>query len=336
MNIEQAEDTHIRATARGKVSLVIPVYNEGEGLQRLREALLPLLDNAMTLLPDGRRVRPYDWEVLLVNDGSRDNSLEIMRGLHASDPRFCYLSLSRNFGKEAAMLAGLDYATGDCVVIMDADLQHPIEAIPRMIAEWEAGYDDVYGRRASRGKESLLRRKLSLAYYRILQSASEIDVMPNVGDFRLLDRRCVDALRSLRETQRYSKGLFAWIGYSKKDVEFSTRDRRQGQSSFNYLRLFNFAIEGLTSHSTAPLRIASVVGFATAFLAFVYLVVIVVRTLLYGDPVAGFPTLICVILLLGGLQLCAIGILGEYIGRIFKETKRRPVYIADIYNDRKV
>ena len=234
------------------------------------------------------------------------------------------------------MLAGLAYATGDCLVILHADLQHPVDAIPRMIAEWEAGYDDVYGRRATRGKESLLRRKLSLAYYRMLQSASDIDVMPNVGDFRLLDRRCVDALRSLRETQRYSKGLFAWIGYSKKDVEFVTRDREQGQSSFNYLRLFNFAIEGLTSHSTAPLRIASVVGFATAFLAFAYLVVILVRTLMYGDPVAGFPTLICVILLLGGLQLCAIGILGEYIGRIFKETKNRPVYIADIYNDRKV
>lgn len=327
---EQKQDT------RRKVSLVIPVYNEGEGLRSLRDALLPLLDNTMTELPDGRRVQPYDWEVLLVNDGSRDNSLEIMRELHAADPRFCYLSLSRNFGKEAAMLAGLDYATGDCTVILDADLQHPVEAIPRMIAEWEAGYDDVYGRRASRGKESLLRRKLSLAYYRMLQSASEIDVMPNVGDFRLLDRRCVDALRSLRETQRYSKGLFAWIGYSKKDVEFTTRDREQGQSSFNYLRLFNFAIEGLTSHSTAPLRIASVVGFATAFLAFVYLVVILVRTLMYGDPVAGFPTLICVILLLGGLQLFAIGILGEYIGRIFKETKRRPVYIADLYNDRKV
>lgn len=324
------------AQQRRKVSLVIPVYNEGAGLRALRDALLPLLDNTMLELPDGRRVQPYDWEVLLVNDGSADDSLDILRELHAADPRFSYLSLSRNFGKEAAMLAGLDYATGDCVVILDADLQHPIETIPHMIAEWETGYDDVYGRRASRGRESFLRRRLSLAYYRMLQASSDIDVMPNVGDFRLLDRRCVDAVRSLRETQRYSKGLFAWIGYRKKDVEFTTRDRDRGASSFNYMRLFNLAVEGITSHSTAPLRIASVAGFATAFLAFVYLVFILVRTLLYGDPVAGFPTLICVILLLGGLQLCAIGIVGEYIARIFKETKQRPVYIADLYNDRKI
>ncbi len=324
------------AQQRRKVSLVIPVYNEGAGLRALRDALLPLLDNTMLELPDGRRVQPYDWEVLLVNDGSADDSLDILRELHAADPRFSYLSLSRNFGKEAAMLAGLDYATGDCVVILDADLQHPIETIPHMIAEWETGYDDVYGRRASRGRESFLRRCLSLAYYRMLQASSDIDVMPNVGDFRLLDRRCVDAVRSLRETQRYSKGLFAWIGYRKKDVEFTTRDRDRGASSFNYMRLFNLAVEGITSHSTAPLRIASVAGFATAFLAFVYLVFILVRTLLYGDPVAGFPTLICVILLLGGLQLCAIGIVGEYIARIFKETKQRPVYIADLYNDRKI
>lgn len=324
------------AQQRRKVSLVIPVYNEGAGLRALRDALLPLLDNTMLELPDGRRVQPYDWEVLLVNDGSSDDSLDILRELHAADPRFSYLSLSRNFGKEAAMLAGLDYATGDCVVILDADLQHPIETIPHMIAEWETGYDDVYGRRASRGRESFLRRCLSLAYYRMLQASSDIDVMPNVGDFRLLDRRCVDAVRSLRETQRYSKGLFAWIGYRKKDVEFTTRDRDRGASSFNYMRLFNLAVEGITSHSTAPLRIASVAGFATAFLAFVYLVFILVRTLLYGDPVAGFPTLICVILLLGGLQLCAIGIVGEYIARIFKETKQRPVYIADLYNDRKI
>lgn len=321
---------------RRKVSLVIPAYNEGRGLLRLREALQPLMDNNMRLTDDGREVGVYDYEVVIVNDGSRDDTLEVLRGLHAADDRFCYVSLSRNFGKEAAMLAGLDYATGDCAVILDADLQHPVDAIPRMIAEWEAGYDDVYGRRATRGRESWLRKRMSLAYYRLLQSASTIDVLPNVGDFRLLDRRCIDAVRSLRETQRYSKGLFAWIGYRKKDVEFLTADRAEGMSSFSYMRLFNLAVEGITSHSTAPLRIASVLGFITAFASFLYLIFAVVRTLIYGDPVAGYPTLISVILLLGGLQLCAIGIVGEYIGRIFMETKRRPVYIADIYNDRKI
>ncbi len=336
MDMHTHHDTTMPVDERRKVSLVIPAYNEGRGLLRLRDALTPLLDNRMRALSDGREIAEYDYEVLLVNDGSRDDTLQVLRELRAADPRFCYVSLSRNFGKEAAMLAGLDYATGHCVVILDADLQHPVEAIPRMIAEWESGYDDVYGRRATRGRESWLRRRLSMAYYSMLQSASDIDVMPNVGDFRLLDRRCVDAVRSLRETQRYSKGLFAWIGYSKKDVEFVTADREEGASSFSYRRLFNLAVEGITSHSTAPLRIASVVGFVTAIAAFVYLIFTVVRTLLYGDPVAGYPTLICVLLLLGGLQLCAIGIVGEYIGRIFMESKRRPVYIADIYNDSKV
>lgn len=311
-----------------KITLLIPVYNESHNLTRLADAIGPLIRNELTS-------DTYEWEVLLVNDGSRDNSLGIMAELHAADGRFKYLNLSRNFGKENAMLAGLDYATGDAVVIMDADLQDPVNIIPEMIAQWEAGYEDVYGRRTSRGKESFMRRNLSMMFYRILQRSTSIDILPNVGDFRLLDRICVNALRQMRETERYSKGLFSWIGYRKKEVTFARADRMDGRSSFNYLSLFNLAIDGITSFTTAPLRFASVMGLMTALCAIIYLFYVLIRTLLYGDPVAGYPTIMCVMLFLGGCQLLALGIIGEYISRIFNESKRRPVYLVESFNGRK-
>ena len=311
-----------------KLTLLIPAYNEARNLPRLAEALRPLMSNTLTPVP-------YEWEVLMVNDGSRDDTLGAMQALHEADPRFKYLNLSRNFGKENAMLAGLDYSAGDAVIIMDADLQHPIEAVPRMIERCEEGYDDVYGRRLSRGKESALRRRLTSLFYRLLQRSTRIDVLPDVGDFRLLDRVCVNALREMRETQRYSKGLFSWIGFRKTEVAFETADRTEGKSSFGYLSLFNLAIEGITSFTTAPLRFASVMGLLTAACALVYLVYVFVRTLIYGDPVAGYPTIICVMLFLGGCQLIALGIIGEYIARIFTESKRRPPYIVESFNGRR-
>lgn len=234
------------------------------------------------------------------------------------------------------MLAGFDYVTGDCCIIMDADLQDPVELIPEMIKYWEEGYDDVYGKRRDRGKESWLRKKLSLAYYKILQRTTSIEVLPNVGDFRLLDRRCIDALRELRETQRYTKGLFCWIGYKKKEVEFDRSDSARSHSSFNFMKLFNLAIEGITSFTTAPLRVASVLGFIVSFFSFCYLLFVFVKTIIWGDPIQGFPALMCVILMLGGIQLIALGIIGEYIGRIFNETKKRPVYLVESYNGEKV
>jgi len=308
-----------------KITLLVPVFNESDNLPRLAEALSPLIGNRMT--PES-----YNWEVLLVNDGSRDNSLEVMQTLHIADSRFNYLNLSRNFGKENAMLAGMDYASGDAVVILDADLQHPVDVIPQMIAEWESGYDDVYGRRVTRGKESWLRRKLTALFYNILQRSTRIDILPNVGDFRLLNRKCVNAIRQMRETQRYSKGLFSWIGFRKKEVVFNQRDRINGKSSFSILSLANLAIDGITSFTTAPLRIASVTGVATAFVALIYLVYVLIKFILYGDPVAGYPTIMCVMLFLGGCQLIALGIIGEYIARIFNESKRRPPYIVASFN----
>ncbi len=309
-----------------KVTILIPAYNEERSIPALYEALLKLMETNYA----------YDWEILFVNDGSRDTTLEAIKRLRASDTRINYVNLSRNFGKENAMLAGFDYATGDCVVIMDADLQHPPTVIPEMLRWWEEGYEDVYARRKERGKESLLRRKLSLAYYSMLQKASRIDILQNVGDFRLLDRRCIEALRGLRETQRYTKGLYCWIGYRKKEVLFDQGDRTEGESSFNIWRLFNLAVEGITSFTTAPLRMATVLGFVVSIIAFLYLCFIIIKTIFIGESVQGFPTLMIVMLFLGGVQLISLGIIGEYIGRIFNETKNRPVYIAESYNEEKL
>ena len=234
------------------------------------------------------------------------------------------------------MLAGFDYVTGDCMVIMDADLQDPPSLIPQMIQYWEEGYEDVYAKRNNRGKESWLRKKFSLLFYAILQKSTRFEVLKNVGDFRLLDRSCIEALKKLRETERYTKGMFCWIGYRKKEIVFDRGDRAAGQSNWNFFSLFNLAIEGITSFTTTPLRFASVFGFIIAFFAFILMIYYLVKTIIWGDDIQGFPTLITVILFLGGVQLLSIGILGEYLGRIFNETKNRPVYIAREYNGKKL
>lgn len=275
----------------------------------------------------------YSFEFLFVNDGSRDGTLRVLKDLRHRDGRVSYIDLSRNFGKENAMLAGFDYAQGDAVIIMDADLQDPPEIIPELIQEWENGFDDVYARRRDRGKESWLRRKLSLLFYKILDRSTRFDILPNVGDFRLLDRKCIEALKQLRETERYTKGMFAWIGFRKKEVIFDRHNRQAGTSKWNFFSLFNLAIEGITSFTTAPLRIATFLGFFIAFFSFLYGIYFFIKTLAVGDPVAGFPTLIIVILLLGGIQLMAIGVIGEYLARVFNEVKNRPVYLVREYND---
>lgn len=313
-----------------KVTILVPAYREAKNLPLLVEAL----DGMVRGMTDSGRL--YEWEFLIVNDGSPDDTAEVLARLRAEDPRVNYVNLSRNFGKECAMLAGLDYAKGDAVVIMDADLQHPVETVPQMIEAWEEGYDDVYGRRRDRGKESWLRKKFSLAYYSLLQKTTRINVLQNVGDFRLLDRRCVTALQELRESQRYTKGLFCWIGYRKKAVEFETQDRAEGASSFNFLRLLGLAMDGITGFTISPLRIASVLGLLVSLIAFIYLIFVITKTLFFGEEIQGYPTLLCVMLILGGCQLLAIGIIGEYIGRIFNETKNRPVYLVDTYNGDKI
>ena len=301
-----------------KVSLLIPFYNEQEVLPTLFERIRILIDENSK----------YKREILLVNDGSSDNSLCLVKQMRLRDERFRYIDLSRNFGKETAMLAGLDYVTGDCVVIMDADLQHPPEVIPDMVKLWEEGYDDIYGKRNSRGKEPWLRKKLSLLYYRLLQKTTKVQVLQNVGDFRLLDRICIDALCSMRESQRYTKGMFQWIGFKKKEFLFDQKDRVAGKTKWNYLKLVGLAIEGITSYTTSPLKIATVMGLIVSMSAFAYMIYIFIKALFIGDPVAGFPTIMVVMLFLGGVQLLSLGIIGEYVGRIFNETKNRPIYFV--------
>ena len=266
---------------------------------------------------------------MFINDGSRDNTLSKIKEISEHDSQVNYISLSRNFGKENALLAGFDHVNGHCVVIMDADLQHPPYLINDMIAYWEEGFDDVYAQRISRGKESWLRKQLSTKYYWLLQKMSQVDILPNVGDFRLLDRKCIDTLKQLRETQRYTKGLYCWIGFKKKKITFNQADRMEGISSFNFHKLFNLAIEGITSYTTTPLRISTIAGIIISLTAFFYMSYVLVKTILYGEPVQGFPTLIIIILFLGGIQLLSLGIIGEYLGRVFYETKHRPVYVIE-------
>lgn len=304
-----------------KVTILVPCYNEAKSLHFLYAELKALMDEE----------KGYNWEVLFVNDGSRDNTLDIIRDLQSHDKRICFVDLSRNFGKENAMLAGFDYATGDCVVILDADLQDPPSLIPSMLKEWEEGYDDVYAKRLNRGKESWLRKRLSLLFYSILQHSTKFEILKNVGDFRLLDRRCIDTLKELRESERYTKGMFCWIGFRKKEIVFDRNDRVAGESNWNYFSLFNLAVEGIVSFTTAPLRFATILGVIIAFASFVLMLVYLFKTILFGDEVQGFPTLITTILFLGGVQLLAIGVLGEYVARIFNETKKRPVYVIREY-----
>lgn len=271
-----------------------------------------------------------------MNDGSTDDTLDVLRRLRCENRRVNIVNLSRNFGKENALLAGMDYASGDAVIIMDADMQHPVSAIGDMVCWWEQGYEDVYGKRRTRGREPWLRKRLSLAFYNLLQRSTRIEILRNVGDFRLLDRRVVDAIRSMRETQRYTKGLYCWVGYNKKEIEFEQGSRAHGKSSFNLKGLINLAIEGITCFTTSPLRISTIMGFLVSIIAFIYLAFVFIKAIIWGDDVQGFPTLMCTILFMGGVQLIAIGIIGEYIGRIFTETKNRPPYIVESFNEKKI
>ncbi len=305
-----------------KISILIPCYNEEKSLSLLYPELVKLMDGNTA----------YEWELMFVNDGSADGTLQVLQRLRSQDQRVNYVDLSRNFGKENAMLAGFDHVTGDCMVIIDADLQHPPTLIPEMIKWWEQGYDDVYAKRKSRGKESWLRKRLSLEFYKILQRSSRFEVLKNVGDFRLLDRCCINALKSLRESERYTKGMYSWIGFKKKEIEFEQGDRVAGESSWNYRQLFSFAIDGITSFTTAPLRISTVVGFIVSMCAFLYMIYVFFKAVLFGEPVQGYPTLVILILFLGGIQLLSLGIIGEYIGRIYNETKNRPDYIVREFN----
>jgi len=302
-----------------KISILIPAYNEQAVLEKLYTRLTTLADTT----------KNYTFEFFFVNDGSKDTTLEIIKNYAETDDRIAYLNLSRNFGKEIAMIAGLDHVSGDATVIIDADLQDPPELIPEMISWWEQGFDDVYAKRSSRLGESWLKKATSKMFYTTLQSVTRIPIQKDTGDFRLLDRRAVEALKQIRESQRYTKGYFSWIGFKKKEITYKRDARAAGQSHWNYFALANLAIEGIVSFSIAPLRLATFLGGFVAVATFVYLIYIVIRTIFFGTDLAGYPSTMAVILFLGGAQLLSLGIIGEYIGRIFNETKNRPLYLIE-------
>lgn len=305
--------------SKKKISLLIPAHNEEEVLTHLFERLGKLANETPN----------YDFEFLFINDGSRDKTLEIIKAHAEKDSRVAYVSLSRRFGKEIAMIAGIDHVTGDAMVVVDADLQDPPELIPQMIAHWEEGYDDVYARRTSRAGESWFKKITSEIFYKLLQKSTIIPIQQDTGDFRLLDKRCIAALRQFRESQRYTKGMFSWIGYKKKEILYDRDPRAAGETKWNYAKLFNFAIDGITSFTTAPLRVSSILGMIVSLAAFVYIVYLVVRTIFHGTDLAGYPSMMAVILFLGGVQLLSLGVIGEYVGRIFNETKNRPLYLVE-------
>ena len=309
-----------------KISILIPCYNEEQSLPFLYEELKKVIDYEIN----------YEWEILFINDGSTDKTLDFIKTIRKTDTRVCFICLSRNFGKENAMLAGFDYLTGDCCIIIDADLQDPPTLIPEMLDYWEQGFDDIYAKRSNRGNESFVKRQMSVLFYKILHRMSHIEIPQNVGDFRLLDKSCINSLRKLRESDRYTKGLYFWIGYNKKEIIFERQNRKAGTSKWNYGSLLRLAIEGFTSFSIAPLRISTYLGVIVSITSFLYMIFVLIRTLLIGDPVQGYPSMMIIILFLGGVQLLSIGIIGEYLGRIFNETKRRPPYIANNYNGEKI
>lgn len=305
-------------SSRPLISVVAPAYNEAAVLPEFHKRLCAVFDP----------LEDCELEVVYVNDGSRDQTLAVLHGLRAQDARITLVDLSRNFGKEIAMTAGFDHASGDAVVVIDTDLQDPPELIPEMIRLWQTGHDIVYAQRTAREGEGWFKRATASAFYRVIQRLSRVNIPQDTGDFRLMSRRSVDALLQLREHHRFMKGLFAWVGFPQIALPYRRDARFAGDTKWNYWKLWNFAIEGITSFTTVPLKIASYMGLLISLLAFAYAAAIIYKTLVFGDDVQGYPSLMVVVLLLGGIQLASLGIIGEYLGRMFNETKQRPLYLT--------
>lgn len=309
-------DTLSNASASPSISVVVPAYNEQEVLPEFHARTSAVL-----------RELALPYEIVFVNDGSKDETLRVMHSLRDADPNITIVELSRNFGKEIALTAGLDQSRGEVVVVIDADLQDPPEMIPDFIAAWRQGFDIVYAVRTEREGETWLKKTTAAAFYRLIQSVSRIQIPKDTGDFRLMSRRAIDALSGLREHHRFMKGLFSWIGFPSKPIYYKRAPRAAGETKWNYWKLWNFALEGITSFTIAPLKIATYIGLSVACGAFLYAAFVIYKTLTYGDPVQGYPSLMVVVLFLGGAQLMFTGILGEYLGRVFNEVKQRPLYL---------
>ncbi len=300
------------------LSLLVPMYNESEVIPIFFERILMVLSDL-----------EINWEIVCVNDGSSDDTEALVRGYAENDSRIKLVSFSRNFGKEPAMTAALDYASGDAVVPIDADLQDPPEVIGEMLAKWHEGYDVVFAKRASRDSDTVVKRNTAHWFYTLFNRLSDIPIPENVGDFRLMDKRVADVIRQMPEKDRFMKGLFSWPGFKTATVEFERQNRESGDSKFNYWKLWNFALSGITSFSTAPIRFGTYLGLVIAALSFVYGIYIITKTMFMGVDTPGYASLVVIVLFLGGVQLVSIGLLGEYIGRIYKEVKNRPLYVVD-------
>ena len=300
------------------LTVLVPVYNEADGIQKFHDRLEAAL----------AQICVSGIEIIYINDGSIDNSVYWLKKIALADARVQLIDLSRNFGKEAAMTAGINRAKGDAVIIIDADLQDPPELIPEMVKQWQQGFDVVNMRRISRAGESFFKKKTAQMFYRLMSQMGPVKMPENVGDFRLLSRGAVEALKQMPERNRFMKGMFAWIGFPVKEILYHRDPRFAGETKWNYWSLLNLAVEGITSYTVTPLRLSTYLGLFVSLSTFGYGLFILLRTIVYGDPVQGFPTLIIAMLFLGGLQLLAIGIAGEYIGRIFLESKKRPLYIV--------
>ena len=305
------------------LTLVVAAYNEADAL--------PVLWPRIAVALEAIEAEGLDARVLFVDDGSLDGTWPLLCGIANGDRRVSLLRLSRNFGKEAALTAGLDRVERGAALILDADGQDPPEMAPQFIAKWREGYDDVHGTRTDREGESWLKRATAHGFYRVIGRMSKTPIPRDTGDFRLLSPRALAALRQLRERHRFMKGLFGWVGFRQAALPYQRDARVAGRSKFNFWKLWNFALEGITSFSTAPLRVATYLGVATAMVAFVYGAWVIVKALFWGDPVAGWPTMMSVILFLGGVQLVALGLIGEYLGRLYEESKQRPLYLVDAW-----
>ena len=307
------------------ISVIVPVYNEDEVILIFHQKVRKILNSS-----------DYYWELIYVNDGSVDRTISIIKQICDKEKNIALIDFTRNFGKEVALTAGLDYAKGDAVIVIDADLQDPPELIKDFIKYWEDGYDIVYGKRISRKGESIFKKLTAFLFYRVIQKASKIKIPEDTGDFRLLSKEAVLSLRKIREKNRFMKGLFSWVGYNQKAVLYERNQRAAGKTKWNYWRLWNFAIDGITSFTVAPLKWATYFGAVVSFCSFLYASFIIFKTIVYGDPVKGYPSLAVIVLFFGGLQMFSIGLIGEYLGRMFVETKNRPLYLIREHLDSRV
>jgi glycosyltransferase involved in cell wall biosynthesis len=304
---------------RNQFCVIVPAFNEATGIEEFHRRLSAVMQTLGT------------WQVIYVNDGSTDDTLAILKHLRENDPHVALVNLSRNFGKELAMTAGLDHAVGEAVIVIDADLQDPPEVIPLLVAAWRDGHDVVYAQRSIRTGETWLKKTTANLFYRLMQDIGNVKLPRNTGDFRLMSWRVVEAVRSLREGHRFMKGLFAWVGFPSKAILYERAPRHAGTTKWNYWKLWNFAIEGITSFTVMPLKVASYLGLAVSAFAAMFILQLVVRTVLFGNPVAGYPSLMAAVLFLGGVQLLTLGVIGEYLGRVFNETKQRPLYLVESF-----